>query len=624
MGTTGSKPDWYPGEPADNFNAPQCSCNQEPHPTSRHTAEASPTASENKSTAASPDSAAAPGSGARQLKKGERDITRLPVVALTDMQFIANGAFCAVYACKYRGWSVVAKRVRQDLPLSERKAALANLWTEYDCLRPLSHPNVIDAYGMCRVRCREGYDDWNEKDVCLLLEELAFGTIGHLFETIVPKEKNLSSAMARSRKMKMVPFRCRLHRALELAQALEYVHEGSGVGPMLHRDIKSVNVGFARNGSLKLMDFGLAKQTPIGAVEDGTYKMTGEVGSYRYMAPELVKHEPYNSKVDIYSWAILSWEILAIDKPYTGINESTFVKKVVLGGDRPDLRKSWPDRLCKLLASAWHSDHTKRPTAAEIVTVLKIVHAELAPRDKRRPSYAAKSGGGGKDGGGSNRRHSWTPQVSSTTPSALGLTRAPSGSGTTVGDGSGNDKGNASAAGRKGNGSAPRPLSSSFSPIPPGDPALGRKHASLPVPLTPSVYSTSTRRRWFPTRKKAAAAATPRRGVGSELACMGEGAPSGRGGGEETAQPGPSPDRRHRSRSVPEAVVANGEEACGVDIGAQGRAPEWTAPTACAGGNEGAASAGAGRVNRCELHQTLVSQREMIADALRRETEGLM
>ena len=59
--------------------------------------------------------------------------------------------------------------------------------------------------------------------------------------------------------------------------------------------------------------------------------MTGEVGSFRYMAPELVKHEPYNTGVDIYSWAILSWEMLAIDKPYTGINESTFMKVRVTG-----------------------------------------------------------------------------------------------------------------------------------------------------------------------------------------------------------------------------------------------------------------------------------------------------
>ncbi len=60
-------------------------------------------------------------------------------------------------------------------------------------------------------------------------------------------------------------------------------------------------------------------------------QMTGEVGSFRYMAPELVKHEPYNMSVDIYSWAVLSWEMLAIDKPYTGINESTFMKVRVLG-----------------------------------------------------------------------------------------------------------------------------------------------------------------------------------------------------------------------------------------------------------------------------------------------------
>lgn len=58
-----------------------------------------------------------------------------------------------------------------------------------------------------RVRCRKGYDDWNEKDVCLLLEELALGTVGHLFGTIYTVEKNLASAMARSRKMKMIPFR---------------------------------------------------------------------------------------------------------------------------------------------------------------------------------------------------------------------------------------------------------------------------------------------------------------------------------------------------------------------------------------------------------------------------------
>lgn len=68
--------------------------------------------------------------------------------ACNNEQFIAQGAFCAVFACKYRGLSVVAKRVREDLPLSARRAALSNLWEEFECLRPLSHPNIIEAYGL--------------------------------------------------------------------------------------------------------------------------------------------------------------------------------------------------------------------------------------------------------------------------------------------------------------------------------------------------------------------------------------------------------------------------------------------------------------------------------------------
>ena len=71
---------------------------------------------------------------------------------------------------------------------------------------------------------------------------------------------------------------------------------------------------------------------------------------------------------------------------------------MVIGGDRPEFRKSWPDRLCKLLSAAWHADHTKRPAASEVVAVLKIVEAELSAKEQRRPSHeaapAATPGGG--------------------------------------------------------------------------------------------------------------------------------------------------------------------------------------------------------------------------------------
>ena len=54
-------------------------------------------------------------------------------------------------------------------------------------------------------------------------------------------------------------------------------------------------------GTIKLADFGLSKSLPVnkhaGYDLDSKFKLTGETGSYRYMAPEVFRHEPYNFKV---------------------------------------------------------------------------------------------------------------------------------------------------------------------------------------------------------------------------------------------------------------------------------------------------------------------------------------
>ena len=102
---------------------------------------------------------------------------------------------------------------------------------------------------------------------------------------------------------------------------------------------------------------------------------------------------------------------------------------MVNGGERPQLHKSWPDRLCKLLESAWHADHTERPTAAQLVTELVAIKAELPAKYRRqRPMVTAPNPAG--DGGGAsstNRRHSWTPQASSSLFDTGGRTRPLSG-----------------------------------------------------------------------------------------------------------------------------------------------------------------------------------------------------
>lgn len=68
-----------------------------------------------------------------------------------------------------------------------------------------------------------------------------------------------------------------------------------------------------------MFDFGLAKELkPHRRLADGTYQLTGNTGSRRYMAPEVATVRPYNLSVDAYSFGILLWELSALEKPFDG------------------------------------------------------------------------------------------------------------------------------------------------------------------------------------------------------------------------------------------------------------------------------------------------------------------
>ena len=117
------------------------------------------------------------------------------------------------------------------------------------------------------------------------------------------------------------------------------VHEDACI---IHRDIKPDNIGFASDGCLKLLDFGLCTLVKKGKSKDDAYKMTGNTGSLRYMAPEVVLRKAYNSSVDVYSFGILLWQMARDQVPFKGLTKEQFVKEVVLGGLRPKIDKSWP------------------------------------------------------------------------------------------------------------------------------------------------------------------------------------------------------------------------------------------------------------------------------------------
>ena len=92
-----------------------------------------------------------------------------------------------------------------------------------------------------------------------------------------------------------------------------------------------------------------------------------------------------------------------------------------MDGHRPELRKSWPERLRALLASAWHTDFSKRPTAADIVSTLEDIKASLPEREQRRPSTTAPS-----FGNAAHSRCNTRSQRSVSAPGSMSEARRPS------------------------------------------------------------------------------------------------------------------------------------------------------------------------------------------------------
>jgi len=154
---------------------------------------------------------------------------------------------------------------------------------------------------------------------------------------------------------------------------MDYCHRLAIRGSMvLHRDLKPDNIGLTLGGVVKIIDFGLAKIVDEASPNlDDKYEMSGETGSLRYMSPEVANSQPYNHKADVYSFAMILWELVAYEKPFDGFNRDEFYEKVVHGGFRPEITRKFPADLSNLIQKCWSSQPDARPNFDKVAEVLR-------------------------------------------------------------------------------------------------------------------------------------------------------------------------------------------------------------------------------------------------------------
>ncbi|KAK4261058.1 hypothetical protein QN277_004109 [Acacia crassicarpa] len=264
---------------------------------------------------------------------------------------IGKGSFGEILKAHWRGTPVAVKRILPSL--SDDKLVVQDFRHEVNLLLKLRHPNVVQFLGAV-----------TEKKPLMLITEYLRG--GDLHQYL--KEKgSISPSTA-------VSF------ALDIARGMAYLHNEPNV--IIHRDLKPRNVLLVNSSleHLKVGDFGLSRLIKVQSSHD-VYKMTGETGSYRYMAPEVFKHKKYDKKVDVFSFAMILYEMLEGEPPFANF-EPYDAAKHAAEGHRPTMKaKGYIPELRELTEQCWAADYHQRPSFLEILRRLEKIKENHLPSD---------------------------------------------------------------------------------------------------------------------------------------------------------------------------------------------------------------------------------------------------
>ncbi|KAL7117747.1 hypothetical protein ACP275_03G092800 [Erythranthe tilingii] len=239
---------------------------------------------------------------------------------------IAAGSCGDLYRGIYLGEDVAIKVLRSEHLNNSLEVEFAQ---EVAILREVRHENIVSFIGACTKL----------PHLCIITEYMPRGS---LYEYLHKNHRELKLPQL-------------LKYAIDVCKGMEYLHEKN----VIHRDLKTANLLMDTSNVVKVADFGVARFQNNGGV------MTAETGTYRWMAPEVINHQPYDQKADVFSFAIVLWELVTAKIPYdtmTPLQAALGVRQ----GLRPELPKNAHPKLIEIMQKCWEALPIDRPPFSEI------------------------------------------------------------------------------------------------------------------------------------------------------------------------------------------------------------------------------------------------------------------
>ena len=269
------------------------------------------------------------------------------------IKLIGRGGTSEVYYGNYRGTDVAIKKIKvkeiNDNYFKEFKNEIVALTT-------IRHPNLVIFMGTMI----------EDNNLCIVTEYCKGGT---LFDLLY-KKKHID-----------IPWNLRLKLLIDISKAINFLHTNDP--QIIHNDLKSLNILLTdeikdnsdnNHITIKINDFGLSKIIDKEKIEWEAPQ--GVVGSVQWMAPEVIQNNcKNNTKVDVYSFGIIIWEVCTRIQPYKDMSVLQIINHVCNENGRPDCNllplEQMPKGLLELMENCWNTDPSLRPDFSLILFTLR-------------------------------------------------------------------------------------------------------------------------------------------------------------------------------------------------------------------------------------------------------------